>query len=148
MKTGNGRHLLYVIDASVAGKWFLPETYSDRARDLLDRFIARELVLLAPDVLIAEVGNTLWKRAMRGDISVDDARQSYLDFLNLHISLEASAAVAERAWELSARTHHPLYDTLYLALAEAHQCEFVTADRALIAKLGPKFRLIRWLGNL
>ena len=45
----------YVIDASVAVKWFVPETYSQAALHFLD--VDHELI--APDLLIPELGNTL-----------------------------------------------------------------------------------------
>jgi predicted nucleic acid-binding protein len=54
----------YVVDASVAVKWYLPEPESDAAGRLLDP----EHDLIAPDLLFAEVGNALWKRWRRGEI--------------------------------------------------------------------------------
>ncbi len=79
----------YVIDASVAVKWFIPEPHSDRADGLLKDFLRQSIVLTAPDVLVAEVGNTLWKRsAGRGEIPVSQARQSYRDFLSLKIPVK------------------------------------------------------------
>ncbi len=54
----------YAVDASVVLKWFLPETYSDKADLLLNDFLHQGLGLKAPDHLVAEVGNTLWKRSV------------------------------------------------------------------------------------
>ena len=48
-----------VVDASVAIKWFVPEIHSDAALRL--RGEAYELI--APDLLILEIGNILWKRS-------------------------------------------------------------------------------------
>ena len=47
-----------VIDASVAVKWFIPEIHSQTAVKLL----AGKKTLYAPDLIYAEVGNTLWKK--------------------------------------------------------------------------------------
>jgi predicted nucleic acid-binding protein len=47
-----------VVDASVAAKWLVTEPLSDRALALLGG--ANELI--APDLLLPEVGNILWKQ--------------------------------------------------------------------------------------
>ena len=47
-----------VVDSSVAVKWYLEEEGSDRAESLL----RRNARLLAPDLLLPELGNVLWKR--------------------------------------------------------------------------------------
>jgi predicted nucleic acid-binding protein len=47
-----------VVDSSVAVKWYLPENGSERAASLLEAAIR----LVAPDLLIPEVGNVLWTR--------------------------------------------------------------------------------------
>ncbi len=59
----------FVVDASAAIKWFLPEIHSTAALRLLDP----SLELHAPDLLFPEVGNALWKLVKRGEISVEDA---------------------------------------------------------------------------
>ena len=50
-----------IVDASVAVKWFVEEPDSDRARQL--EFADEDLI--APDLALAEVGNALWKKAVR-----------------------------------------------------------------------------------
>jgi predicted nucleic acid-binding protein len=54
--------LTLVIDASVALKWFIDEDGSDRAAALLD---GKEL-LIAPDLIVAEVCNAGWKAVRAG----------------------------------------------------------------------------------
>ena len=59
-----------VVDASVAAKWLVTEPLSDKALDVLgssDEY--------APDLLLAEVGNILWKKARRGEVSPSEARR-------------------------------------------------------------------------
>jgi predicted nucleic acid-binding protein len=140
--------LRFVIDASVAVKWFIPEPESEKAEILLAKFRRGEIDLAAPDVVVGEVGNTLWKRSARGDIAVDDAAQSYADLLKIAITIQSSSALALRAFKLASDLAHPLYDTLYIALAESLNCELVTADEALIKKLRAKFPLLRALKTI
>ena len=49
---------VFVVDASVVVKWFVPEIHSDAARRLL--VLPHEYV--APDLLFAETANTIWKK--------------------------------------------------------------------------------------
>ena len=46
-----------VVDSSVAIKWFVEEPYSAEAHRLLEAYETGTLILLAPDLLYAEVGN-------------------------------------------------------------------------------------------
>jgi len=46
-----------VVDAGVVVKWYIPESGSDRAAALLET----DRRLIAPDLLLAEVANVLWK---------------------------------------------------------------------------------------
>ena len=58
----------YVVDASVAVKWLVTESFSDQAARLLDK----ALMLIAPELLFAEAANALWVMCRRGDITKAD----------------------------------------------------------------------------
>ncbi|PYT23497.1 MAG: hypothetical protein DMG57_31760 [Acidobacteria bacterium] len=138
----------HVIDASVVAKWFLPEAHKDKAEKLLRDFLDEKVELTAPDLLVAEVGNTLWKRCtLLRDISSLQAAQSYDDFLALALPLSSSPTVAATALKLATDERHKIYDMLYIALAEENACKFVTADETLLNKLAGKFRCLCWLGD-
>ena len=53
------------VDASVVIKWFVAETLFEQARLLL----SDSFDLHAPDILLAEFANTIWKKFRRGEIS-------------------------------------------------------------------------------
>ena len=61
----NGETL--VVDASVAIKWVIAETGTEQALSLRRRRIT------APDLLIPEGANILWKKARRGELSEAEA---------------------------------------------------------------------------
>ncbi len=66
----------YVVDASVASKWFLDdETAVQEATDFLVRLLADEIILHAPSLLRYEFGNIL-TRAQRDDGRPIDHEQS------------------------------------------------------------------------
>ena len=79
-----------VVDANVAAKWLLPaagESLLDQANRLVAMRVKRELQLLAPDLIEAEVGNVLWKAVRRNRISQAEAENSLRNFAALAIQV-------------------------------------------------------------
>jgi len=64
----------YVIDASVAIKWYIPETHSAKAVAYLSLARDGETVLKAPDLILPELGNVFWKKQRQQLLSLDDLR--------------------------------------------------------------------------
>lgn len=118
-----------VVDASVAAKWLVAEPGSDTARRVLEG----PGPLIAPDLLIAEVGNVLWKKVARRAITRRHAREAVIWLPELFDRLFDSAALAPRALEIAIEHGATVYDSLYVALAEAAGGEavLVTADAGL-----------------
>lgn len=139
----------YVVDANVVVKWLLPEPDSDKADSLIDGYRQHGMQLIAPDIVVAEVGNALWQRCDRlKDISSGEAASAYSDFLDLDLPVHACNTLSEQALNISIAESHPIYDTLYISLAMRRGWEFVTADEKLVNKLGTKFPLIKFLRDL
>jgi predicted nucleic acid-binding protein len=138
----------YVVDESVAAKWFIPESHKENAERLLSGFLEGGIKLIAPDLLVVELGNLLWVRStLRGDISETQATTAYEFFLALGLDLRPSSTVAAAALRLAAEGKHTVYDMMYVALAHRESCELLTADEKLIHKLGRKFPFVRWIGD-
>ncbi|HEY0139681.1 MAG TPA: type II toxin-antitoxin system VapC family toxin [Thermoanaerobaculia bacterium] len=114
-----------VVDTSVAIKWFVPEVHSEAAVRVLDTGDT----LIAPDLIVAEVGNTLWKKIGRGEISRDEGVQILAAFEGIGVELYPSAVLSHSALELACELQCTVYDALYLALAVARDCKVITADR-------------------
>src|SRR5438045_7747798 len=95
---------LYVIDAGVAVKWFIEEPDSEQAKRVLTNYSRWIDDLLAPDLIIAEVANVFWKRAVRGDLTAKEAKDSLTDLLSLNVPLISSALLASKAL-LLAQSH-------------------------------------------
>ena len=121
----------YVIDASVAIKWFLPEIDDDKARTLL----TGNHELLAPDLLYAEVSNILWKRYQRGELSFDEAQAVLAGLKSIKITAHPIAPLSESALEIACQLGRTAYDSLYLALAVIENAVLVTADERLVNAL-------------
>lgn len=121
----------YVLDASVAIKWFVPEVYSDVAQ----RLLAIDHNFLVPDFFFPEVGNVLWKRVRRGDDTSDNARQTLADLNTVPIEVYLSQPFMPLALNIALQTDRAVYDSLYLALAITQRCQMVTADEKLYNSL-------------
>jgi predicted nucleic acid-binding protein len=124
-----------IVDASVAIKWYLKDTGSDEAHAL------RGTVddLLAPELVIAEVGNAMWKRHLRGQIEIEDALVVIDRVPRMFSWLSSLRELSSAAMRISATLPHPIYDCFYLALAERERSPVVTADQRLLSaakKLG------------
>ena len=134
-----------VIDASVAIKWLLPETDSDKARSVLEEAGAGRFSLLAPELLPVEVASSLWKRANRGELGPEEIEGHFDRFVAVSPSLIGVAQLTRDALLLAVKYRHPIYDCLYVALALAAQCPLVTADAKLFRSFGPAFPQVRLL---
>lgn len=119
-----------VVDASVATKWVLPETGSDRASAL--RHESEELI--APALIVGEIGNAIWKRVAWHEVQPDDAVRALETAINLVSRLVPMDDLAARALEIAIALQHPIYDCFYLALAERENVPLVCADGPLMTK--------------
>jgi len=127
-----------VVDASVAAKWVLPEDGADKAAILRhepDDFIA-------PSLIVAEIGNAVWKRVIGKELSTADALQAHEIAISLLGRLVPLEELGARATEIAIELRHPIYDCFYLALAERENTTLVTSDpRLLRATRDAKFKM-------
>ena len=116
-----------IVDASIAVKWLFTEEGTAESRQLL----AHRIVLHAPDFILTEAANVIWKKARRNEVA--DA-QPYLEELALlpdAVVLRPSADLVAHAAAIALEIDHPIYDCLYLACAEVEGAPLVTADGRL-----------------
>jgi predicted nucleic acid-binding protein len=121
----------YVVDASVAVKWFVPEVHSGPASKLLDE--ANELH--APDLLLPEFGNTLWKKFRREELNETEVNSVVQALSVVPLAIHPSLMLLEAAVAIALHTSRTVYDSFYLALAVLLKCPFVTADDHLLNAL-------------
>lgn len=121
--------MTYVVDASVALKWVIPEVLSDRAARLLDDGDA----LVAPEMLLVEVANALWRKLTRREITGREADRALELLSESGLDLTPATPLVGRALDLARMLQHPVYDCVYLALAERERATLVSADARLVA---------------
>ena len=131
-----------VIDASVVVKWFVPEPDSGVADSLIESGEA----LIAPDIVLIEVANAFSKICQRGEMATDQAAAALTALANGALSLYPSIGLVAAALRLASDLKHPVYDCLYVALAEREGASLVTADERLygcVEGSGLAFRALR-----
>jgi len=119
---------MIVVDASVVVHWLIPGIFSESSSALLES----EHRFLAPDLLIAEVGNAVWKLHRQKLLSREEAETAINSLAVSPIVLQPSVKLISSAFLIAAEFDRSVYDSLYLALALSIDGPFITADRKLL----------------
>ena len=137
---------VFVVDASVAAKWFLEEEHTAAALRLLE--VAQ--FLHAPDLFSLELDHVLTKKVRRGELSEEEGEEIREALERFPIQKFPSEALRDLAFAMACATGRALYDCLYLALAALHGVRMVTADRKLYDALveSPLGPYLCWVEDL
>lgn len=120
-----------VIDASVAVKWFVKEHYGASAM----RLLYAQRTMLAPDLILAEVGNAMWRKWRMGFVSEAQVGRVHRTMSFLFAELTPLQQLSEEASRLSLYLDHPIYDCIYVALARRQRLPMVSFDDRLRKRL-------------
>ncbi len=122
---------LWVVDASVVVKWYVPEEDFAVALELR----ASGAKLAAPDLLFAESANILWKLVSRGEMKRGLAIEIIEKIVASPFITYTNESLARDAIELALATGLSAYDASYVALAARLNVRCITADQRLVRKL-------------
>jgi predicted nucleic acid-binding protein len=132
----------FVVDASVAGGWLLPDEDNPVAMEIFTRF--PDDTALAPDLLLHEVRNLLLMAERRGRIDPANVELALLNFRNL--PLELHQAKDDLGIIRLARKHRLTpYDAAYFELAISRQLPLATLDKRL--KEAARFEKVELFGD-
>lgn len=123
----------YVLDASVAVKWVLPEADSAKAITLRGDYVMGIHELIAPDVFKVDAAHALTRAERRGLLQQGEAISRMVLLMQSRPHLSAFDSLLPRAMEISSQLRIGVYDCLYVALSEREGCRVVSADQRLIA---------------
>lgn len=118
---------LYVVDASVVIKWFVPEIHGDAAR----RLLTAPHEYFSPDLLFPEVGNVIGKKVRRGELTAEQGERLAADISTIAVETVPTRGLLVDAHALAVATGFTVYDSMYLALAVRLKTEMITADDRL-----------------
>jgi predicted nucleic acid-binding protein len=122
---------VFVVDASLVVKWFVPEVHSGAARKWLDA----SHDYIAPDLVFPEAGNAMWKKVRRGELSPDEAQHLVDDMSAVGMETVSMRALVSDAHKLAVAAGITVYDATYLALAVRLETQVITGDDKFARKL-------------
>ena len=67
----------FVPDCSIAAKWILPEPDRTPTVGLFEQYAAGKILLIAPDLILAEFASLLSKRHRRKELSAEQAQEAF-----------------------------------------------------------------------
>lgn len=142
--------MIYIIDASVASKWFLPpaqETLVAEATALFKRFERGEIEFAAPDLFWTELTNISWMAVRRKRWTPGSAETALMGIRHHGFRIVPCKSLMRKAFEIAVRYDRSVYDSMYVALAVQANTELITADEKLVNALARDLP-VRWLGAL
>lgn len=122
---------LFVVDASVVIKWYIPE--EDRAAAHALR--APGVRLAAPDLLFVETANILWKLVRRDEIPPSEAIEIIEKITASPFDTYSNESLARDALDVAIAIGLTAYDASYVALAARLATHCLTADQKFVRKV-------------
>jgi predicted nucleic acid-binding protein len=122
---------VFVVDASLVVKWFVPEVHSKAAR----RWLGASHDYVAPDILFPEAGNAIWKKVRRRELSAAEGVELVTDLFRVAVEAVAMRGLLPDALLLAVRTGITVYDAMYLTLAVRLKTEVITGDDRFAEKI-------------
>ena len=120
--------LACVLDASAAVRLIL----GDPTAAPLAQPLREAALVLAPELMLTEVANTLWKLQRAHQLADLDPQQLLADARDLVDRVEPDRHLQAEALALACHLNHPVYDCLYLALARREAATLISADQRLL----------------
>jgi predicted nucleic acid-binding protein len=125
---------VFVVDASVVIKWFVPEVHGDAAR----RWLASPHEYIAPDLLFPEAGNAIWKKVRRGELTADEGQRLSVDLSSVAVESISMRDLLPDSHALALSTGLTVYDAMYVTLAVRLNTQVITADDRLTRALAAR----------
>ena len=116
-----------VLDASAALEVVLER---NRAGDYM-RAIQEADAVMAPELLIPEVVNAIWKYHQFDHLDLDTCNKAVELAIELADDLVSCGDLWREAFLLARENRRPAYDMFYLALARREDAAILTTDKAL-----------------
>jgi predicted nucleic acid-binding protein len=116
-----------VLDASAAIEIVLNRAKASQ----FARVVEEADEVLAPELLVPEVVNVIWKYHQFESLDLDTCDRALEEGLGLIDTLAPCRELYREAFLLARTTRRPAYDMFYLALARREDAAFLTLDVAL-----------------
>ena len=116
-----------VLDASAAVRLTLSRSQVPELHELCNGLD----VMLAPELFVAEVTNTLWKYARAREVSHSECEQALKKALEMADVIVRMESMAQEVLAMAMRMGHSAYDMYYCLLAIRSGAILLTTDEKL-----------------
>ncbi len=109
---------MIVVDANAVFKLVVKEKYSDKTREIFLRQTSSGEPIDAPDVIVSEVLNALWKDyVIRKNLSKNAFEQALDNFSSIinELNLIPANDLKDMAIRIAVSKHVTVYDSMYIA---------------------------------
>jgi predicted nucleic acid-binding protein len=140
---------LVIIDASVAIKAILPNPLQEHCQALVQTFV--EVQPVAPALWVYETTSAISKAVHFEQLTNQEGSQALEQVDALRVRLFVPDIEQNRiAYDWTRRLNRAsAYDSFYLALAQALECDFWTADKRLFNALrDARLKWLHWIEEL
>ena len=121
---------MIVVDASAAIRWFKAATPGGAPFGIPKT----EQPLVAPDLFIAEVRNTMLVYMRKKEVTLEQAKGMVSTIDRLMAGYFPIEEFRDSAWKMALEYDHSPYDCFYLEVARSIGSYLVTADERLVRK--------------
>jgi predicted nucleic acid-binding protein len=117
-----------VLDASAVVRIIEGSPQADGIQQAL---LSADLVL-APELMLTEVANALWRLQRAGQLEACGLQQRLSRASDLVDAIEPDRNLLAEALALATHLDHPVYDCLYLVLARREVATLLSTDQRLL----------------
>ena len=119
----------WIVDASVAAKWLMPEPNHEAAK----AFLQKEEYFLVPKYFYIEMESLLSKKVRRNILTAKEAKVAMSTLEKLPLLDIKWSRLRVNAFHIATHFAVSYYDAIYLALALTVQSPLITADKRLVS---------------
>ncbi|GHV93893.1 hypothetical protein AGMMS50293_02130 [Spirochaetia bacterium] len=114
--------------------------FQQEKTDKFSKLLAEADLILAPDLFVSELTNTLWKLHTAGKYNHEECLKFIEDGLDYIDTFVDSKKIRQEAFDEAVKHRHPAYDMFYLVTARRNGATLVTNDGDL-AKICKKEKI-------
>jgi predicted nucleic acid-binding protein len=118
-----------IIDSSSLGKYVNKE---ENWQEIAKHLVSEQCSTL--EFAVLEVGNSVWKRVLRKEISKNGAMDVYKEFVRAVFEdglvrlLSAESGLLDASLEFALEEKLTMYDSAFVQTAQRNKCELITSD--------------------
>jgi predicted nucleic acid-binding protein len=136
----------YVIDTSVAVKWFIVQPHYELAVDILYEFESAQCEIFVPSLIYVEFTNVIWKYSKFSNVENVDSLLSR--FLSLDLKVKPTTYLLNEALNIAIQFQISVYDAVFIALAKELEIFFITADEKLVNAVSHELLFVKLLNKV